>query len=317
MRYGGKKIKMISQDKILIDGKLHAFLLGSGGPINNDKRVASSIAIIAGGEFLLFDVGPGSYRNVDVMRLPTQNLSAIFLTHFHSDHICDLGEANMLSWVNGRKKPLDIYGPEGVDKVVKGFEMAYELDTGYRIAHHGSEILSRENSKMVSKSISIENKDERKKCFDKNGLQVFAFIVDHSPVSPAFGYRIEYMGNIIVITGDTIKTENLVEHSRDADLLFSEAISYNMLNNIALGAKRLKFDRFAKILTDIQSYHMNPISAGELAEEANVKKLILVHVTPFLSNENAEKMYLNGVKEVFSGEIILGKDQMKFHLEPK
>ena len=308
---------MISQDKILMDGKLHAFLLGSGGPMNNDKRVAPSIAIIAGGEFLLFDVGPGSFRNVDVMRLPAQNLSAIFLTHFHSDHICDLGEANMLSWVNGRAKPLEVYGPEGVDKVVKGFEMAYELDTGYRIAHHGSELLSRENSKMISKSISIENKEEKKKCFNRNGLKVFAFIVDHSPVSPAFGYRIEYMGNNIVITGDTIRTKNLVKHSQDADLLFSEAISYTMLNNIASGAQRLKFDRFAKILTDIQTYHMNPITAGEVAEEANVKKLIFVHITPFLSNETAEKMYLNGVSDVFSGEIILGKDQMKFHLEPK
>ena len=308
---------MISQDKLLMDGKLHTFLLGSGGPINNDKRVASSIAVIAGGEFILFDVGPGSYRNVDVLRLPSQNLSAIFLTHFHSDHIGDLGEANMLSWVNGRAKPLEVYGPVGVEKVVNGFEMAYELDTNYRIAHHGTEILSLENKKMISKSISIENKNERKKCFERNELKVFAFIVDHPPVEPAFGYRIEYKDNIIVITGDTVKTENLVKHCQDADLLFSEAISYKMLNNIALGAKKLKIDRFAKILTDIQNYHMNPVTAGELAKQANVKKLILIHVTPYLSNENAENMYLDGVKEVFGGEIILGQDKMKFHLEPK
>lgn len=308
---------MISQDKLLMDGKLHAFLLGSGGPINNDKRVASSIAVICGGEFFLFDVGPGSYRNVDILRLPAQNLSAIFLTHFHSDHIGDLGEANMLSWVNGRKKPLEVYGPEGVEKVVKGFEMAYELDTTYRIKHHGSEILSLENGKMIGKSISIENKNERKICFEKNGLKVFAFVVDHSPVEPAFGYRIEYKGNIIAITGDTIKTENLVKHCQEADLLFSEAISYKMLDNIALGAQKLKFNRFAKILTDIQSYHMNPITAAELAKEANVKKVVLIHVTPYLSNEYAEKMYLNGVKEIFSGEIILGHDKMIFNLEPK
>jgi len=300
-----------------MDGKLHVFLLGSGGPINNDKRVASSIAIIAGGEFLLFDVGPGSYRNVDVMRLPAGNLSAIFLTHFHSDHIGDLGEANMLSWVNGREKPLEVYGPKGVEKVVKGFEMAYELDTGYRIAHHGSEILSRENGKMISKPISMENKDERKLCFEKNDLKVFAFSVDHSPIKPAFGYRIEYKGIVIAITGDTVKTENLANHCQDADILFSEAISYKMLNNIVSGAKKLKFERYAKILTDIQNYHMNPVIAGELAKDANVKKLVLVHITPYLPNENAEKMYLNGVKEVFDGEIILGKDKMKIHLEPK
>ncbi|TFF90302.1 MAG: MBL fold metallo-hydrolase [Promethearchaeota archaeon] len=308
---------MISQDKILRDGKLHAFLLGSGGPINNDKRVASSIAIIAGGEFLLFDVGPGSYRNVDVLRLPAGNLSAIFLTHFHSDHIGDLGEANMLSWVNGREKALEVYGPKGVERVVKGFEIAYELDTGYRIAHHGTEILSLDNGKMISKPILIEKKDERKLCFERNELKVFAFLVDHSPIKPAFGYRIEYKGIIIAITGDTVKTENLVKHCKGADLLFSEAISYNMLNNIVSGAKKMKFDRYAKILTDIQNYHMNPLLAGELAKEARVNKIIFVHITPYLPNENAEKMYLKGVNEIFNGEIILGKDKMKFHLYTK
>ncbi|MBD3197381.1 MAG: MBL fold metallo-hydrolase [Candidatus Lokiarchaeota archaeon] len=308
---------MISQEKLLMDGKLHIFLLGSGGPMNNDKRVASSIAIIAEGEFLLFDVGPGSYRNVDVLRLPAGNLSAIFLTHFHSDHIGDLGEANMLSWVNGREKALEVYGPRGVEKVIKGFEIAYELDTGYRIAHHGTKILSREKSKMISKPIPIQNENERKLCFERTHLKVFAFAVDHSPINPAFGYRIEYKGNVIAITGDTIKTENLATHCQDAEILFSEAISYKMLNNIVSGAKKLKLDRYAKILTDIQNYHMNPITAGELAKEANVKKLVLVHITPYLPNENTEKMYLNGVKDVFDGEIILGKDKMKFNLGPK
>jgi ribonuclease Z len=308
---------MISQKKILMDGKLHIFLLGSGGPMNNNKRVASSIGVIASGEFILFDVGPGSYRNVDVMRLPAENLSAVFLTHFHSDHIGDLGEANMLSWVNGRDHPLEVYGPKGVEKVVKGFEMAYELDTGYRIAHHGNETVPREYGAMISNIISLEDPRKRKLCFDKNGLQVFAFKVDHPPIKPAFGYRIEYKGKIVIITGDTIKTENLVKHCQNADILFSEAISYTMLDNIAAGAKKLKLERYAKILTDIQNYHMNPPTAAELAKEAHVKKLVLVHITPPLPNENAEKVYLQGLNEVFDGEIVLGEDHMKFRLDEK
>jgi len=308
---------MISQEKLLMDGKLHIFLLGSGGPINNNTRVTSSIAVIAEGEFILFDVGPGTFRNVDVMRLPVAYLSAIFLTHFHSDHIGDLGEANMLSWVNGRKKPLEVYGPEGVDKVVNGFIMAYELDIEYRNAHHGPDIVPRETSKPKSRTISIENPDERKLCFERKGLKVFAFEVDHSPVKPAFGYRIEYKGNVIVITGDTIKTENLVKHCENADILFSEAISYSMLNNLIAGAVRLKLGRYVKIMKDIQDYHMEPVIAAKLAKEAKVKKLVIVHITPPLPNENAEKLYLKGVNEVFNGEIILGKDLMKFRLDPK
>jgi len=146
---------MISQDNLLKDGKLHIFLLGSGGPINNEKRVTSSIALIANGEFVLFDVGPGTYRNADLMRLPVTQLSAIFLTHFHSDHIGDLGEANMMSWASGRSKPIEVYGPEGVEKVVDGFKMAYEFDTGYRIAHHGKEIVPPEAGIPISKTIII------------------------------------------------------------------------------------------------------------------------------------------------------------------
>jgi ribonuclease Z len=306
---------MLSQEKLLRDGKLHVFLVGSGGPFNNEKRVASSIAVIANGEFILFDVGPGTYRNVDLMRLPVAHLSCIFLTHFHSDHIGDLGEVNIMSWASGRSKPLDVYGPKGIDKVVAGFKMAYEFDTGYRIAHHGEEIVPSEAGVPISKTIIIQDPDEKELCFDRNGVKIYAFEVDHSPVNPAVGYRIEYKGVIVVITGDTIKTDNLVKQSKNADILFSEAISFDLLNNMVALAEKL-IPRVAKILTDIQNYHMNPISAAKLAKEARVKKLVFVHITPPLLNRSVEAVYLKGVSEVFYGEVILGEDRMEFSLEP-
>jgi len=307
---------MLSQEKLLRDGKLHIFLLGSGGPFNNEKRVASSIAIIAGGEFILFDVGPGTYRNADLLRLPVMGLSGIFLTHFHSDHIGDLGEVNIMSWASGRSKPLEVYGPKGVDKVVNGFRMAYEFDTGYRIAHHGEEIVPPEAGIPLSKTISIKNSNERELCFDRNGFKIFAFEVDHSPVSPAVGYRIEYKGLIVVITGDTIKTENIVKHCTNADILFSEAISFDLLNNMVSMVEKIN-PRVAKILTDIQNYHMDPVSAAKLANEAHVKKLVFVHITPPLLTKNIENIYLNGVTDAFDGEVVLGEDRMKFLLDPQ
>jgi len=308
---------MISQDKILRDGKLHVFLLGTGGPMNNDTRVASSIAVIADGEFILVDVGPGSYRNADILRLPVTQLSAIFLTHFHSDHIGDLGEANMMSWANGREKAIEIYGPKGVEQVVNGFIMAYELDTGYRIIHHGRDVIIPEAGVPLIKTIELQDPNERELIFEKNELKIYTFEVDHSPIKPAYGYRIEHKGNIVVITGDTIKTANLVKHSQNADILFSEAISFDMLNNLVEGAKRLELDRFAKMLIDVQDYHMEPKEAAELAKEAAVKKLVIVHIVPPLPNEKSEKLYLKGVEEIFDGEIIMGKDCMKFRLDPK
>ena len=307
---------MISLDKILRDGKLNVFLLGSGGPINNEKRVASGIAVIAGGEFILIDVGPGSYRNVDVLKLPAASLSAIFLTHFHSDHIGDLGEANMISWANGREKALEIYGPEGVDQVVNGFILAYKFDTGYRIAHHGTEVMVPEAGTPISKTIVIKDANERELFFDRNGVKAYAFEVDHSPVKPAFGYRIAYGGRVVVITGDTIKTDNLVKHCANADILFCESISFEMLQTLSEAAKKFKLPRRAKIATDIQDYHMSPTIAAGVAKEANVKKLVFVHITPPLLNDVVEKAYLKGVSDIFDGEIVLGEDRMKFRLNP-
>ena len=269
---------MLSQEKLLRDGKLHIFLLGSGGPFNNEKRVASSIAVLADGEFILFDVGPGTYRNADLLRLPVVRLSGIFLTHFHSDHIGDLGEANMMSWAMGRAKALEIYGPKGVDKVVNGFIMAYEFDTGYIIAHHGEEIEPPEAGIPLSKTISIKNSNEQELCFDRNGVKIYAFEVDHSPVNPAIGYRIEYKGLIVVITGDTIKTVNLVKHCCNADILFSEAISFDLLNNMVSMVEKIN-PRVAKILTDIQNYHMDPVSAAKLAKEAGKEACFRSHYT--------------------------------------
>ena len=308
----------MASDKILKDGKLHVYLIGSGGPINNDTRVAPCIAVMCAGEFFLFDVGPGSYRNVDLMRLPTSYLSAIFITHFHSDHIGDLGEANVLSCVSGRAKPLDIYGPEGVEKVVNGFIMAYEQDTKYRNDHHGDEVFNLKAAIPISKTIKLQDPNERELVFDKEGgLKVYAFEVDHTPVVPALGYRIEYKGNVVVITGDTIKTENLVKHSKNADILFSEAISFDMINNALVALERQNLTRVVKIMKDIQDYHMSPVIAAELAKEAEVKKIVYVHVVPALQNEKIEQMFLKGVSDVYTGEIVLGKDMMKFRLNSK
>jgi len=308
---------MISSDKILKDGKLHVYLIGSGGPMNNQTRVAPCIAVMCAGEFFLFDVGPGSYRNVDLMRLPTPYLSAIFLTHFHSDHIGDLGEANVLSCANGRTKPLDIYGPEGVEKVVNGFIMAYEQDTKYRNDHHGDEVFNLKAAIPISKTIKLQDPKERELVFDKEGLKIYAFEVDHSPVTPALGYRIEYRGNVVAITGDTIKTENLVKHCKNADILFSEAISFEMIDNALVALEKRNLTRAVKIMKDIKDYHMSPVIAAELAKEAEVKKIVYVHVVPALQNEKIEQMFLKGVSDVFTGEIVLGKDMMKFRLNAK
>ena len=195
--------------------------------------------------------------------------------------------------------------------------MAYEQDSKYRNEHHGDEIFNLEAAIPISKTIKFQDPNERELVFDKEGLKIFAFVVDHTPVRPALGYRIEYAGNVVVITGDTIKTDNLVKHSKNADILFSEAISFDMLNNAIVGLKKQNATRTVKIMTQIQDYHMSPVIAAELAKEAEVKKLVYTHVVPPVPNEKVQQMYLKGVSDVFTGEVVFGKDMMKFRLNPK
>jgi ribonuclease Z len=302
---------------ILKDDQLHVFLVGSGGPINNPERIATSTAIIAGGEFLLVDVGPGTVRSADLLNLPMEHLSGIFLTHFHSDHIGDLGEANFGSWVAGRKKKLDIYGPDGVERVVKGFTMAYELDVNYRIAHHGAEVLSPEAAVPVSRTITIQDPDKADLVFDRNGLKVYAFLVDHSPVKPAFGYRFEYKGNRVIITGDTKKTANLIKHSQNAELLISNGLSFKLMNIVHRVASENNRQRIAKMVKDIQDYQLDPVQAAEVAKEAGAKKLVFFHIVPPITNFIAKNVFLNGVSDVYDGDVVMGEDGMHFDLDPK
>jgi ribonuclease Z len=303
-----------SRAEMLTDGNLHVVLVGSGGPMPNPERISGSVAVIAGGEFILVDTGPGAARNAGLQNLPMGKLTAVFFTHFHSDHIGDLGEVNMYSWVQGRKKALDVYGPPGVDKIVDGFALAYSLDFDYRTAHHGETVAPTSTARPKAITITAENPEQATLFFEKNGLKVFMFKVDHSPVSPAVGYRFEYRGKVVVISGDTVKTKTLAHHARDADIFICEALDTKAINLAGKIATEINRPRIAKIMTDIPDYHMTPVQAAEVAKEAGAKKLVFVHIVPPLTNFLLERMYLEGVDEVFNEDVELGEDGMTFTL---
>ena len=171
--------------------------------------------IIAGGEFVLVDTGSGSWRKVAVNNLPAQNLSAILLIHFHSDHIGDLGEALMQSWAAGRNHKLEVYGPPGVEQVVAGFEQAYSLDTGYRVQHHGEEWMPRAAAGAIAQPIKLKSNEATALVFERNGLKVTAFKVEHDPASSAYGYRFEYRGRVVVVSA-TLQRATISRDTRQA-----------------------------------------------------------------------------------------------------
>ncbi len=305
------------QAELLNSDNMHVILLGSGGPLSNTERVSSGFAVIAGGEFIMVDVGPGVVRNMNLERMPAGKISALFLTHFHSDHISDLGELAFMTWAQGREGKLKVYGPEGVDRVVNGYNMAYAQDSSYRTAHHGEAYMPSKNAGMIPITVSIPNPDEPVAFFNRNGLKASIFQVDHSPVKPAVGYRFEYKGNVVVISGDTVKTKTLPRFAKNADLFLCEALDVKTIMMLSEIAKELNNPLLSKQMEDVTDYHMTPVQAAEIAEEAGVEKLVYIHVVPPILNFIIEPMYLEGTDDVFDGEIILGEDGMRFELEPK
>ena len=317
LEYGIKKQMTATRTEMLTDGNLHVVLIGTGGPMPNTERHSTAVAIIAGGEFIMIDTGPGAARNAILQKLPFSNMSAVFFTHYHSDHIADFGEVNMYSWVQGRKKPLEVYGPEGVEKVVRGFTLAYGQDSGYRTAHHSEKVAPPVAGVPVARTVTIKEPGGAQQFFDRNGLKAWMFEVNHSPVEPAVGYRIEYKGRVVVLSGDTIKTAGLVRHARGADLFVCEALDAKTVAIGARIAKEVNLPELAKILTDIPDYQLSPVEAAEVAQEAGVKKLVFYHIVPPLTNFIMERRFLDGVSDAFDGDIELGEDGMSFVLEPK
>ncbi len=303
---------------VLTSPDLQIVICGSGSPLPDASRAAACTAVIAGGEFVIVDSGPGSWEVLDLANLPLGHVSAVLLTHFHSDHIGGLGEAITQSWIAGRPKPLPVYGPEGVVEVVEGFRRAYAADVEYRIAHHGDGYMSRAASGAEAHVVPLgEAPDASAVVFERNGLKVTMFRVTHEPVRPAVGYRFDFAGRSLVVSGDTAKSASLIAHAKSADVLIHEALQADLVRRGSAAAARLGLERMAKLAGDIPDYHATPVEAAEVARDAGVAKLVLTHLVPSPNNFVARRLFLAGVSDVFAGQVVLAEDGMRISLPPR
>ena len=283
---------------------------GTGTPLAAG-RAQSCTAVFASGLFLLFDAGDGAERSMERLNLPMDALEAVFLTHYHSDHIADLGEVIDRSWLLGRKRPLPIYGGEGLSRVVDGFTHAYALDYNYRHAHHGEEVLPSEFAGAEARPVANPSA-EGTIVYEKDGVTVMAFVVNHDPVVPAFGYRVEYAGKSIVISGDTKDTPSLAAMSEGADVLVSEVMNRTFVEAIECASDEIGNTSNAKIVRDIRQYHIDVDELAQLAEEAAVQTLVLTHLVPTTDDEAlVDTIFTAPVEALFSGEVIAATDGTK------
>ena len=293
---------------------LHLALCGAGGPLPAPKASGPCVAIVAGRDLFVVDAGTDGLRNLGRMGYPAGSIDALFLTHFHSDHIDGLGEFATIRWVGAANtEPLPVYGPEGVEAVVDGFNAAYAQDVEYRHEHHGDTVAPTSGAGMRAMPFEEPADGKLVTIYQHGDLTVEVLKVDHEPVNPAVGYLFRYKGRSILVSGDTAQSDNITRFAKDVDLLVHEALAPNLVGIMNAAAEKMGNAILAKVTIDIPDYHASPVEAAETARDAGVGHLLYYHIVPPLVIPGQEAVWLNGAEDVFP-DYTVGQDGTAFSL---
>jgi len=192
--------------------------------------------------------------------------------------------------------------------VVTGFEMAYELDKGYRIDHHGEDMVPEEafGGNVIEFDLGADLTIS-KVVYSSGDVEVIAFNVDHLPVFPAVGYRVNYKDRSVVISGDTIYTDSLIDHAMGADLFVCEALHMGFSKMISDASVDMD-SNLSDVAHDIQDYHISPKDAAIVAREAGIDQLVLTHILPPIPSKILEAGFTKEARAVYDGEIYISND---------
>ncbi|MEX1194421.1 MAG: MBL fold metallo-hydrolase [Dehalococcoidia bacterium] len=282
--------------------------LGTGSPIHQPHRFGNSQVISGGGTNVLVDVGWGATVRLYQAGITPQKIDAVFVTHLHSDHTTDFADFLVMRWVGGITKPLRVYGPEGTDRMIAGYRQALEADTRFRFAHHGEQ-LNPVGTECDVTEISVGG--EPKEIAKVGDITVKAFEVDHRPVMPAYGFRLEREGKSIVISGDTNACPGLLNGSQGADILVGDSMNKNMMVAVEERLRAIGNSLQAGLLNDAHNYHTDVKDVAEIAEKAGVKHLVLSHLIPSIVDEQIPE-FTAGLDAIYSGKISVASDLATF-----
>lgn len=297
----------------LADDALRVAVCGSSAPLPSAKRAKACVAVFAGGKFYVVDTGPESVENLVLWGIPLSAIGGVLLTHFHSDHIGDLGELQLQTWAGGRSARLDVYGGPGVEEVVEGFNRAYAFDQGYRTEHHGEATMPSATWGMVPHTVALDGaatpaKDRTGNVLVDGELTITAIEVDHAPIEPAYAYRFDYRGRSVVVSGDLKFHPPLARAMQGADVFISEAIATEMTQSLGAAARDAGREKTAKIMHDIEDYHITPQQAVQLADEAGVKMLVFYHLLPAPDRWLPKRLFEQGLDDVEGVEWAFAED---------
>jgi ribonuclease Z len=296
----GSQVHALAQTSAPPSRGMEVVLLGTGYPRPYPDRAGPSTAVIVNGKYFVVDAGRAVVLRLSALRQPMPPIAGVLLTHLHSDHTSGLPDLFNTSWVMGRKQPLQLYGPRGTQEVVDGLLKFFADDIHIRrdlvedLAPDGAKI----DVHIVEEGTLLKDAD----------ITITAFNVDHRPVEPAFGYKFESSGKIIVVSGDTAPSENLVKFARGADILVHEVYMPGYFNN-SRSVEAYCGDT-TEVARRLSRYHTDGEQVGKIAATAGVKKLVLTHLIPPEQSQNIRDL----AAKDFRGEIIVGNDLM--HVAP-
>lgn len=299
----------VDRSRELPDG-LHVYVCGSGSPLPDAERAGPCLAVLAGRDAFVIDAGSGSVRKLMRMGFPIDRLRGVYLSHLHSDHIDGLGELLLQAWVGGhRGEPLPVYGPPGTERVVEGLRQAYEIDRGFRVAHHGPKVVRPEGFGGAARILAVRGASSSR-VYAANGVTITAVEVEHAPISPAYGFRIDYKGRSVAISGDTVYSPRFVFAARGVDAMFHEALNKPMLDAMSRALARRNRANAAQIMLDIQNYHSTPADAARAAQNAHARALVLYHLVPSIPSGFMEAAFVGNAGADFDGTLKVARDGM-------
>ena len=275
-------------------------LLGTGSPIPSADRAGPATLISAGSgidaEHYLVDAGRGVLMRLAALGLGAPNLTAVLITHLHSDHITDLNDVITTRWVMTlQPTPLTIVGPVGTKRFVDHVMASLEPDIGYRLAHHAdlTEPPSVTVIEVDSGPVELSGR-----------VSIRCAPTDHRPVEPSVGYRFDDAGAAVVAAGDTIPCEGLDALCNGANALVHTVIRKDIIANLAV--QRIK---------DTLDYHSSPEEAGQTAQRAGIGTLVLTHFVPPIPTGNAGDDWRALAAAHFHGTIEIGDDLHRVDIE--
>lgn len=272
-------------------------LLGTGNPRPMMSRFGPSILVEAGKEKLLFDCGRGATQRLYQLKISFSDITGLFLTHLHSDHTVGIPDLWLTGWVMGRSTPLPVWGPEGTKAMMDHLREAYAFDIHIRrdvdtkLPGAGAEVVAKEIEEGV--------------VYNSAGVKVTAFLVDHGEIKPAFGYRVDYGGRSVTMSGDTRPSENLIKYAQGTDVLIHEVIDPEAFEGTVTADSK---EQRKKII----EHHTTPEQAGIVFSRVKPRLAVYSHIVPPDVPE-----VIPHTRKTYSGPLEVGEDLMSIDIGNK